>query len=186
MILASSSPRRKEILEMFGLKFKTISPNIDEDAIRSKYNLMDKAQRDACLMELARKKAEAIDTGDVIIASDTMVFSNRPMGKPTDNEDAKRMLIELAGKTHEVVTGVAILNKNQNINFVEVSRVKFIPLDDNYLKFVDHYVDTGCAAGKAGAYGIQDMGAYFIEGIEGDYYNVMGLPIKALRNIICD
>lgn len=184
MILASSSPRRREILEMFGLEFEIISPDIDEESIRNKYNLLDEVERTECLKELALTKARAVHVYDTIIAADTMVFSDKPMGKPHCDDDAKEMLLSLAGKTHEVITGVAIIKKYEIINFSDVSKVKFIDISDDYKKFVDYYVASGFSKGKAGSYGIQDAGAYFVEEIIGDFYNVMGLPISAVRHLV--
>lgn len=184
MILASSSPRRREILEMFDLKFEIISPDIDEERIIQKYNLTEECERDACLKELALEKAKAIHQDGVVIAADTMVFSDVVMGKPKDEDDAKEMLLSLAGKTHEVRTGVAILKGDEIINFSEKSAVKFIELSEEYKKYVEYYVEAGFSRGKAGAYGIQDAGAYFIDGIVGDFYNVMGLPLSAVRFLI--
>lgn len=188
MILASSSPRRKEILEMFAIDFVTMAPDIDEDIIRNKYDLADKNEREECLKALALAKAMAIQEkiGDeeTILAADTMVFADRPLGKPKDDEDALEMLKSLAGKSHEVMTGFAIIGKYDIINESVRSRVRFIPMDDNYLSFAKAYVRDGYSTGKAGAYGIQDRGAYFIQEIEGDYYNIMGLPIESIREII--
>lgn len=189
MILASSSPRRKEILEMFAIDFVTMAPDIDEDIIRNKYDLADKNEREECLKALALAKAKAIQekVGDeeIILAADTMVFADKPLGKPQDDEDALNMLISLAGKSHEVLTGFAIIGKYDIINKTVTSTVRFIPMDEDYLAFAKAYVRDGYSTGKAGAYGIQDRGAYFVEEISGDYYNVMGLPIESIRHIIC-
>lgn len=189
MILASSSPRRKEILQMFGLDFVTMAPDIDEDIIRNKYDLADKNEREECLKALALAKAKAIQekVGDdqIILAADTMVFADRPLGKPKDDEDALEILKSLAGKSHEVLTGFAIIGKYDIINKTVTSTVRFIPMDDNYLSFAKAYVKDGYSTGKAGAYGIQDRGAYFIQEISGDYYNIMGLPVRAIRELIC-
>ena len=189
MILASSSPRRREILEMFGIDFVTMAPDIDEDIIRSKYDLADKNEREECLKALALAKArtiqEKIGDEETILAADTMVFADRPLGKPKDDEDALNMLTSLAGKSHEVMTGFAIIGKYDIINKTVTSTVRFIPMDENYLAFAKAYVKDGYSTGKAGAYGIQDRGAYFVERIQGDYYNIVGLPIAAIRIISC-
>ena len=189
IILASSSPRRREILEMFGIDFVIMAPDIDEDIIRSKYDLADKKEREDCLKALALAKARAIQEkiGDdqTILAADTMVFADKPLGKPKDNEDALNMLKSLAGKSHEVITAFAIINKSAIINESVRSTVRFIPMDENYLAFAQAYVRDGYSTGKAGAYGIQDRGAYFVDTIDGDYYNIMGLPIESIRHIIC-
>ena len=189
MILASSSPRRREILEMFGIDFVIMAPDIDEDIIRSKYDLADKNDRENCLKALALAKAKAIQEkiGDeeIILAADTMVFADRPLGKPKNDEDALEMLISLAGKSHEVLTGFAIISKYDIINKTVTSTVRFIPMDENYLAFAKAYVRDGYSTGKAGAYGIQDRGAYFVESISGDYYNIVGLPVDAIRIISC-
>lgn len=189
MILASSSPRRKEILEMFAIDFVIMAPDIDEDIIRSKYDFADKNERENCLKALALAKAKAIQekVGDdqIILAADTMVFADRPLGKPKNDEDALNMLISLAGKSHEVLTGFAIIGKYDIINKTVTSTVRFIPMDENYLAFAKAYVRDGYSTGKAGAYGIQDRGAYFVDTIDGDYYNIVGLPVDAIRIISC-
>lgn len=189
MILASSSPRRREILEMFAIDFVTMAPDIDEDNIRNKYDLADKNEREECLKALALAKAKAIQekvgNEEIILAADTMVFADRPLGKPKDDEDALEMLKSLAGKSHEVMTGFAIIGKYDIINKTVTSTVRFIPMDENYLAFAKAYVRDGYSTGKAGAYGIQDRGAYFIQEISGDYYNIMGLPVRAIRELIC-
>ena len=188
MILASGSPRRKEILQMFGMDFVTMAPDIDEDKIRSKYDLADKDEREECLKALALAKARAIQEkvgdGQTILAADTMVFADRPLGKPKDDEEALNMLTSLAGKSHEVITAFAIIGKSAIINEAVTSTVRFIPMDENYLTFAQAYVRDGYSTGKAGAYGIQDRGAYFVDMIQGDYYNVVGLPIECIR-LIC-
>lgn len=189
MILASSSPRRREILEMFAIDFEIMAPDIDEDEIRSKYDLADKNEREECLKALALAKAKAIQekVGDdqLILAADTMVFADRPLGKPKDDEDALNMITSLAGKSHEVMTGFAIIGKYDIINKTVTSTVRFIPMDENYLSFAKAYVRDGYSTGKAGAYGIQDRGAYFVDMIQGDYYNIVGLPVDAIRIISC-
>ncbi len=174
LILASASPRRKELLEKIGLPF-TIQPAKGEERITQKSPA-------AVVMELSRQKAEEIaaaQTGEcIILGADTIVAKGEEiMGKPKDAADAKRMLKSIADDCHQVYTGVTLIRTGahpQSVTFQEKTDVFLYPISDAEL---DSYIASGDPMDKAGAYGIQGDFAIHVKGIAGDYYNVVGLPI---------
>jgi septum formation protein len=173
LILASGSPRRAEILTAVGWPFDTIAADIDE----SVYPNEDPS---AYVQRLARSKVEAVasrlNEGLVLGADTTVVVDNEILAKPCDDEDARRMLRLLSGKWHEVLTGVGLLRVGgESLVDLERTRVRFATMIPGE---IDWYVETGEPQGKAGAYGIQGKAALFIEEIEGDYLNIVGLPIR--------
>ncbi|BEP29931.1 nucleoside triphosphate pyrophosphatase [Helicovermis profundi] len=180
IILASNSPRRKEILKNMGLNFKTISSDIEE-------KVDENESPESIVMSLAFRKANDIfvksDKDSIIIAADTIVFYNKVIGKPRSKKEAKEMLRLLSDNTHYVYTGVSIIDdKNKIIDFVK-TKVVFKKLTD---KQIDNYIETGEPLDKAGAYAIQGVGSVFVDSIEGDYFNVVGLPISRLSDILSD
>lgn len=174
LILASASPRRRELMELLGIDFKVIPSTVDE---RIDPSLCATEQ----VMMLARSKAADISRNyqsDIVIGADTLVFlDGKPLGKPVDNDSARKMLVNLSGRTHSVFTGVAIAQKGTMSCFAEETIVDFFSLSSEE---INKYVDTGEPLDKAGAYAIQQRGALFVKGIRGDYFNVMGLPIARL------
>lgn len=189
IILASSSPRRKELLEMCGLKFKTISSTINEDAIAKKiydkYNELSSFEKaDKLTYSLAFEKANSVfkkNKNSVVIGSDTIVVSeNSILGKPKNDEAAYDMLVSLCGKKHRVYTGLSIISKERIDTFTTFTEVEFFPFDEYMNNIIKKYIDTKSPLDKAGGYGIQDMGALLVKEIKGDYYTVMGLPISLL------
>lgn len=174
LILASASPRRKELLEKIGLPF-TVQPAMGEERIMQKSPA-------AVVMELSRQKAEEIaaaQTEDcIIIGADTVVArGEKIMGKPKDATDAKQMLRSIADDCHQVYTGVTLIRTGahpQSITFQEKTDVCLYPISDAEL---DAYIASGDPMDKAGAYGIQGDFAIYVKRIAGDYYNVVGLPI---------
>lgn len=172
MILASASPRRKEILENFGFSFKTIVKNIDETS--------DKTRAEEKILEIAEKKAKAtaIDFPDenVIGADTVVVVDGKILGKPKDEKEAFSMLKSLSGRSHEVITAFSFININKNISYsdYEITKVYFKNLTDDEINW---YINTKEPMDKAGAYGIQGKGAFFVEKIEGDFFSVMGFPL---------
>ena len=180
IILASQSPRRKELLGQMGLKgFKVNSPDVDEDVDENLHpSLM--------VEELSLRKAKAVaahaDDDDIIIAADTVVaLEGTALGKPMDEADAFTMLSALSGNRHYVYTGYTVLRGEQVETTHEVTVVNFRELE---AEEIEHYIATGEPMDKAGAYGIQGLGALLIERIEGDYFNVMGLPIQKLSRTL--
>ena len=171
IILASASPRRKEILELADLKFDVMPSDAQE--------ITTKTAPNEVVMELASLKAKDIykksEKQSMIVGADTVVaYQGQILGKPTDEADAKRMLTMLSGQTHEVYTGVCVIEDGKTKTFYEETKVTFYEISDEQ---IDHYIQTGEPMDKAGSYGIQGKAAVFIKGIEGDYYNVVGFPI---------
>ena len=180
LILASQSPRRRELLERMGLSgFRTISPNVDEH--------MDGDLPPAELVRrLSQRKARAVreQVGDacLIIAADTVVaLDGTILGKPADERAAFQMLSALSGVRHQVYTGLTVLRGEEEYTEYEVTGVSFRELRPEE---IEDYIRTGEPMDKAGAYGIQGYGALFISGIQGDYYNVMGLPVCRLGQVL--
>ncbi len=176
IILASASPRRKEILGITGLKFSVCESDYEEDLALS-------LRPRALARYLSRKKAEAVALKQrkaVIIAADTfIVFKNRLLGKPRDDMDAEKMLCMLNGRPHSVITGFTIIEiPGRHIVSRSVeTKVYFKRMEK---KEIRAYIRSGEPRDKAGAYAIQGLGAVFIDRIEGDFFNVMGLPLCAL------
>lgn len=172
LILASQSPRRKELLSLYTTDFTVCVSDFDEDAVT--------ADTPARLVEqLARGKCLAVakeHPGSVVLGCDTVVDVNGEVfGKPHSEEDAKRMLRALSGATHEVHTGVCISDGARIESFVDSCRVTFFPLGEEE---IDFYASTAEPYDKAGAYAIQGRAALWLDRIEGDYYTIMGLPVS--------
>ncbi len=174
IILASKSPRRRELMGLLHIPFDVIVSDIDE-RIDPQNDLVKEIEK------LSYRKAEAVfkDHPDaLVIGSDTIVkIGNDILGKPKDIEQAEAMLKELSDNTHEVVTGVSILYKDQAETFSSVAKVTFYPLDE---REIGEYIATNEPMDKAGSYAIQGDAAKFIRSIEGDYYTIVGLPIAEL------
>jgi septum formation protein len=178
LILASQSPRRKQLLEQAELSFIIKTAHSDED-------FPAEMNAEEVPVFIANNKAEAVfqQLGDaeqkdaLIIAADTVVIlEGKIIGKPVDAEDAKNILQQLSGKIHKVVTGVVLLSGGQNVQITDVTEVHFLPLTATQ---IEHYVDRYQPLDKAGAYAIQEwIGLVGIRKIDGDFYNVMGLPVS--------
>ena len=180
IVLASHSPRRRMLLEQMGVKgFQIISPEVDER--------MDGSPPPDQLVEgLARRKAAAVTRrlgGEaLVIAADTVVaLDGTVLGKPRDGEAAFAMLSRLSGRKHQVYTGVTVGRGEKTVTWHEVTGVTFRALDREEIL---GYIATGEPMDKAGAYGIQGLGALMVSSIEGDYYNVMGLPVCSLGSVL--
>ena len=180
VVLASSSPRRRELLTLIGIPHEVRPANIDE-TMRPREVPRRHAER------LAREKASAIATRDpdrITIGADTVVVINRKvLGKPADAVEAARMLRMLSGREHTVITAVAVSRGKKLRSAVEEVRVKFRRISEDE---IDAYIATGEPMDKAGAYGIQGYGATIVERIEGDYFAVMGLPLVRLVGLMKD
>jgi len=178
LILASSSPRRKELLDAVGWPYTVIVAGVDESLLPNEAPA-DYVQRLAHAK--AKAVAERVQTGLVLGADTTVVVENEILGQPEDDEDARRMLRLLNGKWHEVLTGVAAVRiDGETCVDYETTRVRFAEMT---AREIDWYVATGEARGKAGAYGIQGAAGLFIEEIEGDYFNIVGLPIRLVYEL---
>ena len=178
LILASGSPRRKELLAAVGWEFEAITAGIDESVRPGE----DPA---AYVQRLALSKAEAVaaklERGLVLGADTTVVVDEQILGQPVDDDDAKRMLGLLNNKWHEVLTGVAVVRVGGESRVeYETTRVRFAEMSEREIEW---YISTGEARGKAGAYGIQGAAGLFIEEIEGDYFNIVGLPIRLVYEL---
>lgn len=195
LILASQSPRRQELLSLVGIPFAAKAADIDEDALTCA--LKDQFSEEPfsimaamIVMNLARAKArKLLDTNPdaVVIGSDTIVTIDASiLGKPSSPDDAFEMLRRLSGREHHVFTGVSIMSRGKEENFFTVTRVGFFPWSTSEIDLARRYIAEGSPLDKAGAYGIQDMGALFIRGIKGDCYTVMGLPVSEVYHRLKD
>jgi len=177
LILASQSPRRKELLGLFGVPFTVRVADIDETMDPS-LPPFDEVAR------VSRLKAQAVPRGDddVVIAADTIVVcQGKVLGKPHTADEAVEMLTLLSGRDHQVMTGMTVLRGAQCVTVTEVTDLHFREMSKQE---IDRYVATGDPMDKAGSYGIQSGGALFCQRLNGDYYNVMGLPVCRLSQIL--
>ena len=177
VILASQSPRRRELLGLFHIPFCVRVADIDE-------TMTPGAAPDSEVARLSREKALAVErqADDLVIAADTIVVCDgRILGKPADAEGAKAMLRLLSGRDHQVMTGMTVLRADQAVVVTEVTDIHFRELTE---KEIEDYVASGEPMDKAGAYGIQGGAALFCSRMEGDYYNVVGLPVCRLAQIL--
>ena len=179
VILASKSPRRRELLSMLGVEFDVVTEDVDETVDRS-LPLEDEIKR------LSYMKAQAVagkaSDKDIIIAADTVVsLDGVVFGKPKNAEDAKRMLGMLSGKTHKVITGVTVMSGGRADTRAMKTDVTFRDLSKTE---IDEYVKTGDPMDKAGAYALQGISSIFVSGISGDHFNVYGLPLSMLSDML--
>ena len=191
LILASASPRRSEILTAVGWEFEKHSADIDESELSGESPAV-------YVQRLAKEKAEAVaakyENALVLGADTTVVIENQIIGKPIDFDDARRMLQMLSGNWHEVLTGVALVKKSESLTVaddlspqaetkvgIQSTKVKFAALSDAEITFL---VEKGEPLDKAGAYAVQAQAALFIEQIQGDYWNVVGLPVSLVYELV--
>ena len=181
IILASKSPRRQELLRGMGIEFSIITKETDE-SFPSEMPL-DEVPKYLSLQKLLAFNDEELPADYLLITSDTVVIcEGEILGKPKDREDATRMLQLLSGKTHHVVTGVTVRSAEKTESFAVRSNVTFAQLDDEE---IDYYIEHCKPYDKAGAYGIQEWIGYVgISGLEGSFYNVMGLPTRKLYGVL--
>ena len=180
IILASASPRRKELLEKIGLKFEVDASNCAEE-------IDPTLKPDEIVRRISITKAKSVATrhqNAVIIAADTIgVIGTKLLGKPHTAGEARKMLAQISGKSHDVITGFTVLDTAAEKIVTKTVTTK-VYIKKLTKKEIDAYVQTGEPLDKAGAYGIQGLGAVIVEKIEGDYYNVMGLPLSALAEVL--
>ncbi|MBO5852521.1 MAG: septum formation inhibitor Maf [Clostridia bacterium] len=178
LVLASASPRRQELIKLIDEQIiicpsdadESYSPNTPAGSVPEMLAVRKAA-------EVAKKYPK-----DTVIGCDTsVIIEGEILGKPSDKDDAKRMLGLLSGKTHKVITGCAIFKSGKSISFSESTEVTFYPLSD---KDIEDYIATNEPFDKAGAYGIQGKGSLLIKGINGDYFNVVGLPVAKLNKVL--
>ena len=173
LILASKSPRRRELLSLITKDFEIKSADVDE-------TLPQGIAPDKAVEYLSKIKAQPFDNGvDTIIGADTVVaVDNKILGKPADRKQAFDMLKMLSGRYHSVFTGVTVISPKNTVTFSVETKVKFFELSDGE---INTYIETGECDDKAGAYGIQGKGSLLVEKIDGDYFNVVGLPVSLLN-----
>lgn len=186
IVLASASPRRRELMEMFAVQKLVVCPAKGEEKVPAG------ATPGETVEALARAKAREIASArcgengsmgeDIIIGADTIVWHcNRIYGKPHSRKEAAEMLLSLSGETHEVYTGVCVIRGEQELCAHERTFVTFREMSE---REIEAYIDTGEPMDKAGAYGAQGIGSLFVTGIEGDFFNVMGLPVCLLGQML--
>jgi septum formation protein len=182
IILASRSPRRQQLLRDLGLKFEVVTREYDE-------TFPEGLAGDEIARYVAHEKAisfrNEIEDNEIVITADTIVWCNgKVLGKPLDSEDAIRILNEISGNTHEVITGVSIFSSTREVTFSVTTKVTFETLSEEEIK---HYIDKYSPYDKAGAYGIQEwIGIIACSHIEGSYFNVVGLPVQRLYKELQD
>lgn len=178
IILASGSPRRAEIMRSVGWEFTKSVSDIDESELPGE-------PPEAYVQRLAKAKAETVAScfpGEIVLGADTtVVIDDQILGKPVDENDARRMLQMLSGRWHEVLTGVAVAAEGRTRVGLQRTRVKFFELSEREVTFL---VGHGSPLDKAGAYAVQAQAALFIEAIEGDYWNVVGLPVSLAYRLV--
>lgn len=186
LLLASASPRRRQLLGMLGLHITIFVPDTEENCDRSELSPEELVMGLAC--RKARAAAEQLtQRGDdlddaVILAADTVVaLDGTILEKPTDADDARRMLSMLSSRRHEVFTGIAAIHRGRLAVDVQTTGVSFRSLSEN---MIETYIASGEPMDKAGAYGIQSRGSLFVEGIDGDYFNVVGLPLVRVDEML--
>jgi len=175
IVLASTSPRRRELMKKYQIEFICAKPEGVEE------NIVANLEISPQLENLSFLKAKSIQNNyptDIIVGADTIVyFDGEILGKPSNREAAVKYLKKLSGNQHYVYTGVTLIKGNERSSFTEITEVKFRDIPDYA---INSYVNSGKPMDKAGSYGIQDYGALFVENINGDFYNVMGLPLGRL------
>jgi len=178
LILASGSPRRRELLSLMGYEFEVIVPDVDEHVTGHARDIVGVLSR-----RKAHAVADGIDSG-VVIASDTLVsLDGVPLGKPEDVADAHRMLSELSGRTHEVFTGVTIIDAASGKSLTEVVRTG-VSFRDLSSEEIDEYIATSEPMDKAGAYAIQGGAGRFVDGLDGSFENVVGFPVSEIQQML--
>lgn len=179
-IVASASPRRRELLQNIGYSFEIIPSDADESCD-------DSLSPEELVKELAERKAKSVffrNPAAVVFGCDTVVeYKGTVLGKPKNHDEAKEMLSMLSGKVHNVHTGVCITDGEKTSTFVSTVRVEFYELSK---ELIESYVATNESDDKAGAYGIQGLGSVLVKGIEGDYFSVVGLPVAETVRVLSD
>lgn len=187
LILASASPRRRELLAQTGLSFSVSAANINEDLLPNEAAaayVQRLAEEKAQAIWNANQAADSVDDPLIVLGADTcVVCDGRILGKPTDTADARRMLELLSGRTHAVLTGLAVISSGKIVRHVEITQVMFNQLNE---REIAQYIASGEPLDKAGAYAIQGFAARWIPRIEGCYFNVVGLPIARTISVLAE
>ena len=184
IVLASKSPRRRKMFEELKIEHSLWDGEVDESSVkeeiknlspRKQVELLSKAKAEGCFDDIK-------DSGTLIIAADTIVaLKSDILGKPKDDDDARKMLRSMSNTTHYVYSGVCAIYNGKTVTSSEKTKIKFRKITD---KEIERYIETGEHKDKAGSYGIQEKGGYFVESVSGDINNVVGLPVLKLRNMI--
>lgn len=180
LILASASPRRREILATLGVSFTVLTAETDEtcDLCDPGARVEEISKRKCLAVQALLEREQHMTENTLILASDTLVtLDGIFLGKPKDDDDACRMVGMFSGRGHTVASGIALCHRRKIITAHELTTVHFAPMSEEDIR---RYVETGEPRGKAGAYAIQGQAARYITGIEGDYFNVVGLPVRRL------
>lgn len=188
IILASASPRRHELLDMVGIPHRIVTSDADEGSVKYNGDIAEYVSEIARLKNIAVRTSTEVCENSVIISADTVVYhpaSDEILGKPKDRADALRMIRSYSGRAHKVLTGVCIYDvaSGREVKFAEITDVYFRTLSDDE---IDEYLDTPSPYDKAGAYGIQEGAAAFVSRIDGDYFNVVGLPVCSLSEALAN
>ena len=179
LVLASKSPRRSEILKNAGIDFTVRVADADE-------TIPEGTKPEDAVVFLAARKAMAVprENDEVVLGADTVVvLDDMILGKPKDKDDAFNMIKRLSGRVHSVFTGVCAIGDGISLTFAEETKVEFYPLTEDE---INEYISTDEPYDKAGAYGIQGLASKFISGIQGDYFNVVGLPVCRLATLLAE
>lgn len=179
IILASASPRRRELIKNLGIEYEVRTADCEEETVPGEHpkDTVIRLSRTKALWVAERETAPAI-----VIGADTVVaIDDEILGKPANRNEAAKMLRELSGRTHRVYTGMTVTDGNKTVSEYVRTDVKFYELSD---KQIESYVSTGEPMDKAGAYGIQEYGSLLVKSISGDYFNVVGLPVSRLRRVL--
>ncbi len=184
IVLASKSPRRRKMFEELKIEHSLWDGEVDESSVkeeiknlspRKQVELLSKAKAEGCFDDIK-------DRGTLIIAADTIVaLKSNILGKPEDDDDARKMLRSMSNTTHYVYSGICAIYNGKTVTSSEKTKIKFRKITD---KEIERYIETGEHKDKAGSYGIQEKGGYFVESVSGDINNVVGLPVLKLRNMI--
>ena len=189
IILASASPRRQELMSLIVNDFDIETADVNEREIEESLKGGDALKVSEALALAKAGAVFALHKGEdvAVIGCDTsVILDNEIMGKPNGRDDAVRMLTELSGNTHIVATGVAVVTKDKTVTFTESAEVIFNPLDDYQISLIQRYCDSDDPYDKAGSYGIQNGGALLVQGIRGDFFTVVGLPVAHLARVLSE
>lgn len=183
IVLASGSPRRRELLKTVTKDFEIVFPDVEEDQLKKEFLKKNSVEDLASFLSL--KKAQSIESENIILSGDTtVIFNGKILGKPKSYEEARKILLSLFGETHQVTTGVTIFYRGEYFTFSVDSHIIFVDFEDYLEEYLESYLKSDGPYDKAGAYGIQEIGEYFINSIEGDFYNIVGFPITKIRRIL--
>ena len=182
IILASASPRRKELLSKITNDFLVVPSTIDENFLLSNINYLSLFEIPEFLATQKALDVLKLHSSDTVIGADTIIIHNNKIyGKPTNKDDAKKMLLDFSDNTHFVVTAVCIASNSKTISFSSINQVTFFPLTNDE---IDHYLSFDEYKDKAGSYAIQGKAALFVKKISGDYNSIIGLPISDIYQIL--